>query len=206
MSRKMKESKDSKGGQTSIRSLIERARKTPQEVARLVGVSNERVAASVVKNLDKGRFWRTRCDEGWRREDNVFTLLVLKEEMSKTFLLVPHEVEEELRDDNRLSDFLIVAELVSAVDTRGKPVVWPIDRNSSHSSAESARSIAARLENEWGTMKWSGDSYEFVKPESDLGNPSWPSGTVNDLLEKAFRGQVIDSMDHPTIKELKGRR
>ena len=34
--------------------------------------------------------------------------------------------------------------------------------------------------------------------------PEWPEQTFEELFHLAFRGQVIDSIDHPVIRQLKG--
>jgi hypothetical protein len=37
-----------------------------------------------------------------------------------------------------------------------------------------------------------------------LGTPQWPDKTLRDLIEIAFRYNLIDREDHPVIRELAG--
>jgi hypothetical protein len=34
--------------------------------------------------------------------------------------------------------------------------------------------------------------------------PKWPETTLEQLLEIAFKGRVIDTMDHPVLRRLRG--
>jgi hypothetical protein len=47
-------------------------------------------------------------------------------------------------------------------------------------------------------------SYEVLKAAGDYGEPQWPDRTFRDLLELAFRGNVVDQPDHPVIRKLNG--
>ncbi|MGE4480864.1 hypothetical protein [Acidocella sp.] len=47
-------------------------------------------------------------------------------------------------------------------------------------------------------------AYTVIKAGGNLGDPRWPSETFDELLTVAFRGSVIDSKEHPLIRQLLG--
>ena len=55
-------------------------------------------------------------------------------------------------------------------------------------------------------MHWERDlgGYEMQRAKGDLGEPQWPEKSFRDLLEIAFRHNLIDRPDHPVIRELAG--
>ena len=44
----------------------------------------------------------------------------------------------------------------------------------------------------------------MCRAKGDLGEPQWPDKSFRDLLEIAFRCNLIDRPDHPVISELAG--
>ena len=48
--------------------------------------------------------------------------------------------------------------------------------------------------------------YEVFEALSNLSDPEWPDDGINfnRLVEIAFRGRIIDSIDHPIVKKLRG--
>jgi hypothetical protein len=65
-----------------------------------------------------------------------------------------------------------------------------------------------RLIAEWGMMKSNqgAKSYMLEKPVDDLGAPKWPAGSYDDWFVKGLADKVIDSADHPVLRELQGRK
>jgi hypothetical protein len=65
-----------------------------------------------------------------------------------------------------------------------------------------------RLIAEWGMMKSNqgAKSYMLEKPVDDLGAPKWPAGGYDDWFVKGLADKVIDSADHPVLRELQGRK
>jgi hypothetical protein len=47
--------------------------------------------------------------------------------------------------------------------------------------------------------------YEIVESANDLGEPKWPNLTMEELVNDAFSGRIIDSPDHPYILQIEGR-
>jgi hypothetical protein len=47
-------------------------------------------------------------------------------------------------------------------------------------------------------------AYEIYQAKADLPEPNWPDKPFNDLLRIAFRDRLIDTLDHPILKSLRG--
>jgi len=48
-------------------------------------------------------------------------------------------------------------------------------------------------------------AYEMFKARGDLGEPDWPDKSLSELLRLAFKGdRLIDSLNHPVLRELAG--
>lgn len=48
-------------------------------------------------------------------------------------------------------------------------------------------------------------AYEPFVASADYGQPAWPKRTLAEILEIAFRGRIIDSVEHPVVLRLQGR-
>jgi hypothetical protein len=46
--------------------------------------------------------------------------------------------------------------------------------------------------------------YDIYEATAKLSEPTWPDATMEELLEIAFRGRIITSVDHPVIQEKLG--
>jgi hypothetical protein len=47
--------------------------------------------------------------------------------------------------------------------------------------------------------------YEITKSTNDLGDPRWPKRSIDELINDAFAGRIIDSPEHPYIRQIQGR-
>lgn len=49
-------------------------------------------------------------------------------------------------------------------------------------------------------------AYEIFRARGELPDPVWPDepGTMKDALKIAFKNKIIDSIDHPVLKQLRG--
>ena len=48
-------------------------------------------------------------------------------------------------------------------------------------------------------------TYDVSEAAADLPEPHWPTESMEQLLEVAFRGKIIDSLEHPIVLQLQGR-
>ena len=47
--------------------------------------------------------------------------------------------------------------------------------------------------------------YDVYEAEGLLPEPEWPEYDIDTLAEVAFRGKIIESLDHPVVQSLLGR-
>jgi hypothetical protein len=100
--------------------------------------------------------------------------------------------------------------LVPAVNQRGLFFIWPIAlgdgtgrRNAWHDTAREAAELAKR---EWIKLvsDMAGGCYRIYRAKGKLVDPVFPEKGLEDLLRLAFRGRVVDSEDHPVVKQALG--
>jgi hypothetical protein len=87
----------------------------------------------------------------------------------------------------------------------GEPDLDPSGRrNLWHSSLKNAINLA---EDEWIRVQanMSAGQYEITSSVNDLGFPRWPTQSMEELVNDAFAGRIIDSLDHPYIRQIQGR-
>jgi hypothetical protein len=70
----------------------------------------------------------------------------------------------------------------------------------------SAAEIARQAMSTWARVVSNREAggYDFLVPEMSLPDPEWPSLSLADILQIAFRGKVIDTPDHPVLRQLRG--
>ena len=47
--------------------------------------------------------------------------------------------------------------------------------------------------------------YEHFEPATKLPDPEWPPLTFTEILRVAFRDRMIDSLEHPVVRQLRGQ-
>ena len=47
-------------------------------------------------------------------------------------------------------------------------------------------------------------AYELLVAPNIPDEPKWPTESMPEILQAAFRGKYIDSLDHPVLKRLRG--
>ena len=193
----------------SIRSKILAARKAPEEVAQLIAIQTEQLSVPVYKRLPDGAFWRVRTGGEWEPEGSEVLLLPRKDGGGgPEFLLVLPELEALFQSDAKLRNLVRYHYLAFAVDSRGRVGWWAVPSRSENDWHVSARTAMQRLMTEWGMMKsdQGAKSYMLEKPADNLGNPTWPAGSYEDWFVKGLSDKVIDTPDHPVLRELQGRK
>jgi len=100
--------------------------------------------------------------------------------------------------------------LLPAVNQRGLFFIWPIAlgdgtgrRNAWHETAREAAELAKR---EWVKIvsDMPGGCYRIYKAKGKLADPVFPEKNLEELLRLAFKGRVVDSEDHPVVKQALG--
>jgi hypothetical protein len=100
--------------------------------------------------------------------------------------------------------------LFLCVNSQGLVFWWPVNAggngryNSWNDSAleavQAARKGWIRIESNMSL-----GAYDIFLPSGTIPDPEWPQEDMNTLLEKAFKGKIIDNPDHPIVKILEGR-
>jgi hypothetical protein len=103
--------------------------------------------------------------------------------------------------------------LVLTVSRQGNVFFWPLRIHAADDGRRpdhwltSAREAAEKARVKWIRVvaNMANQSFDLYEAEADLPEPEWPSESMRDLLEIAFRGNgVIKDIDHPVIRGLRG--
>jgi hypothetical protein len=167
-------------------------------------VNVEKILTTVpVRRPGKNDFFRVHPGE-----DFVIDNYVLEHETDQdrtTYWVTPN-----LRDV--MGDYLRKVRLFTCIDKRGNVFLWPaklptVDGSrAAQSWYMSALMAADKAKEMW--VKIIGNrqigAYDIVLARGDLGDPQWPEHSFEDLIRLAFQEKVIDSPDHPVIRDLNG--
>ena len=186
------------GGQDQSKSPFSSLRLT-QNFGETLGV--KKVLTTVpVGRPSKDRFFRTHPSPSW-----VFPTWILENKAIGETYLVSAEVASALDDQVR------AVELYAAIDRQNNPFLIPIPlpgpngvRNRWH---ESLAQAVERAKSVWIRISANKDlgGYDIFEATAKLPDPVWPDITMDELLEVAFKGRVITSLDHPIVQERLGR-
>jgi hypothetical protein len=133
-----------------------------------------------------------------------FTAYILEDPLAKTTRYVVPEVGNALAPDTEIKKVI----LTLCINRRNVMFLWPVTthgrwRDAALKAAEQARS-------QW--VKAIGDTdlgaYRITEPKEgrDFGEPVWPEPmpSMKELLSLAFGGSggIVDSLEHPAVREL----
>lgn len=139
--------------------------------------------------------------------DYVSDALVLERDdgLDRECFLVAPEVQHLVLPELRRT------RLFTAITKRGTVFLWPIklpsdDNDRFRRMADTALQAAEQAKTLWVKVVWNRDlgGYEMFRAKGDLGEPQWPDKSFRDLIEIAFRLNLISREDHPVIRELAG--
>ena len=100
--------------------------------------------------------------------------------------------------------------LHTAIDRRNNVFLIPIPlpgedgrRNPWH---QSLAEVVAMAETKWvrSVANMAVGGYDMLVAEGKIAEPEWPSTTLAELLQIAFRDKIITATDHPIIRQLLG--
>lgn len=134
----------------------------------------------------------------------VGTVLELKGVSEETFW-VTHSLRDELSGEPCVK----LVRLILCVDRAGNPFFLKAAHTDPHGRsqpwAESLLEAATAAKTMWVRVVWSQTTrcYE-VSTAAIQAEPKWPTESIHELLRIAFRGRVIDTLDHPVIRQLRG--
>ena len=142
-----------------------------------------------------------RVHPGPEYRDN-FPIIELKDEREEyivTASLVPE-----------LTGEFVTKTLFLATNRQGTQFFWPVRLPSPDGKDldwwRSGREAAELAMQGWVRVKANMNlgAYDIFKAESVISEPEWPELGFWDLIKIAFRDHLIDSLDHPVIKRLRG--
>jgi hypothetical protein len=169
------------------------------------GLGVKRVVTTIpVRKPSKDEWFRCRPGEEW-----TLTTAVLEVEKGverSTYLLARGLWTE-------YSGEVTPAMIRVCANRQGDFFTWRLKLPSSDGRAnswtESALEIARAAETTWCRMKsdMTNGIYTHFVPADDvvLPEPVWPADlTMGDIIKIAFRGRMIETADHPVLRELRG--
>ena len=169
-----------------------------QNFASSVGVKKALLTIPVRKPAKE---WFIRTHPTMRIETAV---LELKEER-ETYLVAP-ALWPELASESTFGPRAIFA----AMNRQKVFFAWPIRLPGSDGKIDdwnrSALEAATMAESRWVRVasNMALGAYDVFEAAADWPEPEWPDRPFNELLRIAFKGRVIDNLDHPTLKKLRG--
>lgn len=110
----------------------------------------------------------------------------------------------------QLSGEFRVVKLFTTINRQNVLRLWPVplpDADGRHNDwHRSAMEAAEQAMNVWVRVKANKalGAYEILEATGDLREPEWPDIPFQEILEIAFRGRIVDRIDHPLVQRLRG--
>ena len=111
---------------------------------------------------------------------------------------------------NELPGEIIPKVILTAINRQGILFLWPIrlpgPDGRSDAWNDSALQAASIAEDKWVRVaaNMSLGAYDVYDAGSELADPEWPELEFQKIIEIAFKDRFIASMDHPTVRRLRG--
>jgi hypothetical protein len=179
-----------------IFSNLEALRLSPDD-AGMIG-SEEVLVHVGVRRPNINEFVRTNPDPAMWLATSVYT-----DAERETYFVAPHA-------RNALVAGVKAVLLIPTVNQRGGFFIWPVSlgdgsgrRNAWHDTAREAAELGKR---EWVKLvaDMPAGCYRIFRAKGKLNDPVFPEKGLEELLRLAFKGRVIDSEDHPAVKQALG--
>ena len=131
-----------------------------------------------------------------------FPIIELKDEREYivTASLVPELIGE-----------FVIKTLYLAINRQGTLSFWPVRLPGPDGKDmnwwKSAREAAVLAMKDWVRIKANMNlgAYDIFQPDGVIPDPEWPQRGFWELIKIAFRDHLIDRIDHPVIKRLRGQ-
>ena len=153
-----------------------------------------------VSKPKKPQFFRTHTSVAM----TFMAMLLEQKETRESYLVLPNVAQS-------ISELVRPVMLHAAIDRQNNIFLIPVPlpdatgtRNPWHESLAQSLELAK--------LKWLRIAanmhigcYDVFAAESVLSEPEWPEPGMDILIEVAFRGKIIESLDHPVVQSLLGR-
>ncbi len=148
----------------------------------------------------KAQFFRTHISE-----DMTFPAMILEiKEARESYVVVPEVVQE-------VSELVRPVMLHAAIDRQNNvsliPVPLPGEDGTRNPWHESLAQAVEHAKLKWIriTANMHAGGYDVYEAEGELPEPEWPAHDIDALVQVAFRGKIITSLDHPIVQSLLGK-
>jgi hypothetical protein len=100
--------------------------------------------------------------------------------------------------------------LIATVTNHGVLFLWPIRLPDDQGRFDEWNSVALdaseRAKSAWLRLmaNMPAGTYDVLEAKVQFAEPVWPEATLQQLLEIAFKNRLIDTMDHPVLRRLRG--
>jgi hypothetical protein len=169
-----------------------------QDFASIVGVRKAIVSIPVRKPSNQ-EFVRVHPDEDMRLETAVIYLKTEKE-----IYIVAPSLWAELQSD------IVPMVLFTTMSRQGVLSLWPIRLPGSDGRIDtwngSALEAAKMAMKHWVRVASNKSlaGYDVYQATGEFPDPEWPELSFQQILEVAFRDRLIQGLDHPVIRRLRG--
>ncbi len=169
----------------------------PQDFGTFAGVKKV-ITTIPARKPNNQAYFRVHPDEAWQQAAFV---LQLKED-SEFYYVLPalcYELAQEAR-----------AKMLYTYITRdGNVGVWPInmpgDDGRLDNWSQSAHTAATMAQGQWVRLVANRTVGAYDVMTASLADaPIWPDLSFKEILNLAFKGRIISSLDHPIVKRLRG--
>lgn len=148
----------------------------------------------------KPQFFRTHASD-----EMTFAAMLLEQKESRESYVVVPEVAQEI------TELVRPVLLHAAIDRQNNifliPVPLPGEDGTRNPWYESLAQAVEHAKLKWLRISanMSVGGYDVYEAAASLSEPEWPEHSIDELVQVAFRGKIITSMDHPVVQSLLGR-
>ena len=148
----------------------------------------------------KSSFFRSHTNEAMRFP----AMLLENKEANESYLVMPYVAQS-------ISELVRPMVLHAVIDRQNNvslvPVPLPDSSGKRNPWHESLAQAVEHAKSKWIRISANMHlgNYEVYEAEGALPDPDWPSCTMDELVRIAFRGKIIDSLEHPAVQSLLGR-
>jgi len=153
-----------------------------------------------VRKPNKQDFVRVHPDPAYRL---TTAIIELRDDRGEVYLVAPHMAVQ-------VPGEVTPVTIYTAINRQGVVFLWPAKVpgtdgrvNEWHRSGmEAAEAAMAR----WMRVKanMALGAYEMYEASATIPDPVWPTASFKELLKIGFRENLIDDLDHPVLKRLRG--
>jgi hypothetical protein len=131
-------------------------------------------------------------------------MLLENKDTRESYVVVPQVAQE-------ISDLVCPVRLHAAIDRQNNvfliPVPLPGEDGGRNQWHESRAQAVEHSKLHWIRISanMAVGAYDVYEAEGELPEPEWPAHDIDALIQVAFRGKIITSIDHPIVQSLRGK-